>query len=87
MVEFFYVITWIAILWALYKAMRSVRRSRTRARGSRYYVPRFSATFDEWQPKWSPTHRWYSLNDHKRWQHEFDALARKDLPGRGSTRE
>jgi hypothetical protein len=80
--EGFFIVTLIAVCWAAHWFFN--HRPSTDRRGSRYYVPKFQATFDAWSPKWSGPHRRYVNRDHVEWQKEFDRLE-STPPGRGPT--
>jgi hypothetical protein len=66
------VVVLIAICWGV-RWFTNPRRD-TGRRGSRYYVPRFRASFEAWEPRWDTTRRWYSNREKDDWQKEFDQL-------------
>ena len=45
---------------------------KTGRRGSKYYVPHFTAKFDPFLPLWTDQRREYVRKDHEWWQQRFD---------------
>jgi hypothetical protein len=49
-------------------------KHKTGRRGSKYYVPKFTARFDPFLPLWTPQRRAYVAREHEHWQHQFDSM-------------